>query len=286
MENEIKDFWQTHPCGAELVGDLTDESLEEYEDFFERYDRYRYEKEPHILKNLDRIDLNGKRVLEIGLGQGADAEQIELRGGIYSGVDLTEESVKRVKMRFALKGRKEFDRIERASALELPFEADSFDIVFSHGVLHHIPEIKAAEKEICRVLKPSGSLIVMLYAKRSLNYLVSISVLRRLGLLALYSLGVKAGGIYGDHLENARKAGIWNYLSMKNFINVSTDGPFNPYSKAYGIEEVREDFPDFEIVKTEKHFMHAPPMPVKWLPLDGLLGWHLWVWMRPRKENS
>src|SRR5437868_14714680 len=99
MESEIKDFWQTHPCGAELVGELIEESRDEYEEFFERYDRYRYGKEPHILKNLDAIDFAGKKVLEIGLGQGADAEQIHLRGGIYSGVDLTENSVKRVKMR-------------------------------------------------------------------------------------------------------------------------------------------------------------------------------------------
>jgi len=282
MENEIKDFWQTHPCGAGLVGDMTEESRADYLDFFERYDDYRYSTEPHVLENLSRINFDGKKVLEIGLGQGADSEQIARQGGILSGVDLTEEAVKRTRMRFSLKGLS-FDRIEQASALDLSFEDNSFDIVYSHGVLHHIPEIRKAEREIFRVLKSDGHLIVMLYAKRSLNYLLSISVLRRLGLLGLYGLGIKAGGIYGDHLENARKVGIGNYLSMKNFIHVSTDGPFNPYSKVYSLKEVREDFPDFEIVKYEMHFMHAPPLKVKWLPLAGLLGWHLWVWMRPRK---
>lgn len=85
MHNDIQEFWQQHPCGAELVGDLTDRSRREYLDFFDRYDAYRYKKEGHILKNLDRIDWNGKRVLEIGLGQGADGEQIVRRGGRYSG---------------------------------------------------------------------------------------------------------------------------------------------------------------------------------------------------------
>ncbi len=281
MENEIKDFWQTHPCGAELVGDLCEETRAEYEEFFDRYDRFRYEKEPHILKNLDTIDFNGKRVLEIGLGQGADAEQIVKRGGIYTGVDLTAESVRRVKMRFSLHNIPH-ERIEQATALDLPFDDDSFDIVFSHGVLHHIPNIEKAQAEIRRVLKTDGRLIAMLYAKWSLNYLLSISVLRRLGLLGLYSFGIKARGIYGDHLENARKAGIWNYLSMTNFIHVSTDGPFNPYSKVYGTREICEEFPDFEIVETHKEFMHAPPLPIGWLPLSRLLGWHLWVEMSPR----
>jgi ubiquinone/menaquinone biosynthesis C-methylase UbiE len=283
MENEIKDFWQTHPCGAELVGDLSEETIAEYADFFERYDTYRYQKEPHILKNLDRIDFNGKRVLEIGLGQGADAEQIESRGGIYNGVDLTEESVKRVRMRFELKGLKGFERIERASALELPFDNNSFDLVFTHGVLHHIPEIGRAQAEIARVLKPDGKLIMMLYAKWSLNYLVSISVARRIGLLALYALGIRAGGIYGDHLANAKKAGIWKYMAMQNFVNVSTDGPFNPYSKVYDRREIKQDFSAFELVETHKEFMHAPPLPVRGLPLAGLLGWHLWAEMKPKK---
>jgi ubiquinone/menaquinone biosynthesis C-methylase UbiE len=283
IETEIKDFWQTHPCGAELVGDLTQETFQEYEDFFDRYDHYRYSKEPHILKNLDRIDFNGKRVLEIGIGQGADAQQIELRGGIYSGVDLTEESVKRARMRFAIFGCRGYERIERASALELPFDDNSFDIVYSYGVLHHIPDVKKAQAEIARVLRPDGRLVAMLYAKWSLNYLFSISVARRFGLMAMWALGMKGRGIYAAHLANARKTGLFNYLRMNNFINVSTDGPFNPYSKVYGKREVEADLPDFEIVEMHKEFMHAPPLPIGWLPLASVLGWHLWVTLRPKK---
>jgi SAM-dependent methyltransferase len=281
-ESEIKGFWNVHPCGAELVGDLNDQTRDEYASFFDRYDKYRYEKEPHILKNLNAIDWKGKRVLEIGLGQGADAEQIVNRGGMYSGVDLTDESVKRVQMRFEIKGLS-FDRIEQASALELPFNDASFDIVFSHGVLHHIPDIKNAQAEIARVLKPEGRLIMMLYAKWSLNYLVSIGVARRLGLAVMHALHLKGEGIYADHLANAKRAGLGEYLRMRNFINVSTDGPFNPYSKVYDRREIKEDFPDFEIIEMHKEFMHAPPLPIDWLPLAGMLGWHLWATLRPRK---
>jgi SAM-dependent methyltransferase len=282
MENEIKEFWQQNPCGAELVGDLTEESRSTYLEFFDRYDKYRYSKEAHILTNLDHINFSGKNVLEIGLGQGADAEQIAKRGGVYSGVDLTEESVKRTRMRFSLKELPS-DRIEQATALDLPFADNSFDIVFSHGVLHHIPEIGRAQSEIARVVKPDGRLVAMLYAKWSLNYLLSIYVARRLGLLAMYAAGTKGKGIYGSHLENAKKVGITKYLSIKNFINVSTDGPFNPYSKVYGRREIENDFTDFELVETHKEFMHAPPLPVGWLPLSSILGWHLWAEMKPRK---
>lgn len=282
MEQKIRDFWNLHPCGAQLVGDLSEESRAEYENFFRRYDEFRYSKEAHILKNLDAIDFADKRVLEIGLGQGADGEQIARRGAIYNGVDLTDEAVKRTAMRFRL-GDLSFERIEQASALCLPFDDNSFDIVFSHGVLHHIPEIDAAQREIARVLKPDGGLIAMLYAKWSMNYLFSISIARRLGLIALYTLGVNARGIYSDHLTNAAKIGLFEYLRMSNFIHVSTDGPFNPYSKVYGRREIVNDFSAFEIVETHKEFMHAPPLPVSWLPLASRLGWHLWVTLKPRK---
>lgn len=280
-EADIKDFWNAHPCGAELVGDLSDGTRVEYREFFERYDRYRYNKEPHILTNLDRIDWTKKRVLEIGLGQGADAEQIVRRGGLYSGVDLTDESVKRVQMRFSLK-ELPFGRIERASALALPFGDNAFDIVFSHGVLHHIPEIKKAQSEIARVLKPEGKLVTMLYAKWSLNYLLSISVARRVGLAAMYSMGLRGSGVYAEHIANAKRAGLSEYLRMSNFLSVSTDGPFNPYSKVYGRGEIERDFPKFEIVETHKEFMHAPPLPVGWLPLARVLGWHLWATLNPK----
>ncbi|HLA95507.1 MAG TPA: class I SAM-dependent methyltransferase, partial [Pyrinomonadaceae bacterium] len=206
MENEIQQFWQQNPCGASLVGDMTDDERREYEEFFARYDAYRYEKEPHILKNLDAIDFQGKRILEIGLGQGADSEELIKRGAIYTGFDLTEESVKRVKMRFELRSLP-YQTVEQGSAVSLPFDDNSFDMVFSHGVLHHIPEIKKASAEIARVLKPDGELVAMLYAKWSLNYLLSIFFVRRLALLGLYIIGAKRVGIVGEHLANAKAKG-------------------------------------------------------------------------------
>lgn len=281
-ESDISDFWQQNPCGAALVGDLTDEERLAYAEFFERYDRYRYEKEPHILTNLDRTDWKGKRVLEIGLGQGADGEQLIRRGAVYSGVDLTEESVKRVRMRFDLK-ELAYDTVQQASVVSLPFQDHSFDIVYSHGVLHHVPEIQLASAEIARVLKPDGELIAMLYAKRSLNYLLSISVVRRLGLIGAYLTGARGNSMVAEHLGNAKETGLMKYLAMKNFIHRNTDGPRNPYSKVYSLSEVANDFREFKVVRSYRSFMHAPPLPVGRVPLASVLGWHLWVHLRPRK---
>ena len=273
-EAEINNFWQHNPCGAALVGDLTEDVRQEYVEFFDRYDKYRYSKEAHILTNLDRVDFSGKRILEIGLGQGADAEHLIRRGAIYTGVDLTEESARRVRLRFEIKGL-EFEDVRQASVLSLPFDDDSFDIVFSHGVLHHVPEVKKASAEIARVIKPGGELIAMLYAKRSVNYLLSISIVRRLGLIAAYATGARGNALVAEHLGNAKEAGLLTYLKMKNFVHRNTDGPGNPYSKVYSIADARTDFPDFDLTRSYRSFMHAPPLPVGGLPLASSLGWHL-----------
>jgi ubiquinone/menaquinone biosynthesis C-methylase UbiE len=162
-ETDVQDFWQHHPCGEAQVGGLA-RFRSDYETFFREYDQYRYDREGHILACLDNVDFEGKRTLEIGLGQGADSEQIIRRGAKWSGVDLTAESINRVGIRLELKGLP-FEDLVQGSVLELPFEDNSFDLVFRHGVLHHVPDIQRAQKEIRRVLKPGGVLIAMLYAK-------------------------------------------------------------------------------------------------------------------------
>jgi ubiquinone/menaquinone biosynthesis C-methylase UbiE len=279
IEADIRAFWNSNPCGQGLIGTAS-EFASDYEGFFKEYDEYRYRTEGHILRCLDGVRFDGKKTLEIGLGQGADSEQIIRRGAIWSGLDLTPESVERVKLRLTVR-RLPFRAIKQGSALAIPFEDRSFDVVYSHGVLHHVPEIARAQAEIHRVLEPRGELVVMLYAKWSLNYLLSISLLRRLGLMALYAGSYSGDSVYGKHVANARAVGLANYLKMPNFIHRNTDGPMNPYSKVYGIEDVRRDFSSFEIVRAYKRFMHAPPLRSEWLPLERLLGWHLWVHLRP-----
>lgn len=278
-EADIQRFWNDHPCGEHLVeterGDL--------DRFFTDYDQFRYRLEPHIPACLDEIPFAGRHTLEIGLGQGADSEAIIRRGAVWNGVDLTAESVRRVGQRLALRSLPHAE-LRQGSVVELAFPTASMDIVYSHGVLHHVPDILAAQREIRRVLKPDGLLVVMLYARWSLNYLVSIALLRRLGLLALAAAGARPGGLLGRHLELAREQGMGRYLRMENFIHRNTDGPDNPYSKVYDLATVRRDFPDFTVVRSFKRFMHAPPLPVHGLPGEGLMGWHLWVHMRPRPD--
>jgi SAM-dependent methyltransferase len=288
-EVEVQSFWNAHPCGDHIVGGLHGQFADDYESFFTAYDAWRYRQERHILDCLDRIEWRDRKVLEIGLGQGAESEQLIRRGARWSGLDLTQESVDRVGARLAIRDLPH-DDLRHGSALDIPWPDDSFDLVFSHGVLHHIPDIHRAQAEIHRVLKPGGTLVAMLYARRSLNYQVSIRLVRRAALLAAHPLRkttlVRPGSLLRQHLDNAQRMGLRRYLKIDTFTHYNTDGPLNPYAKVYSLPEVADDFPAFEAVESYQRYLHAPPLPVHGLPGGRLLGWHLWVHLRARQATG
>ena len=287
-EQTVQRFWQDHACGDAQVGGLRERFRDDYEKFFTEYDRFRYQNERHLAACVDALDVGGKQVLEIGLGEGADAERLIRNGARWSGVDLTAESVERVRTRLTLRDLPH-DELRQGSVLDLPFADGTFDMVFSHGVLHHVPDIKQAQSEIHRVLRPGGELVVMLYARWSLNYLVSIGLIRRAALLAAFPLA-RAGilkpapdrGMLPAHLHNAMKMGLFRYLRLDEFVHHNTDGPANPYALVYDRKRVEQDFPSFRVRRIYKRFMHAPPLPVHRLPGETIVGWHLWVHLTPR----
>jgi len=284
-EADVQSFWNAHPCGDAIIGGLHASFNDDYERFFAAYDAWRYRQESHIPACLDRIDWRGRTVLEIGLGQGAESEQIIRRGAVWSGLDLTSESVERVRTRLALRDLPHND-VRQGSAVGIPWPDDSFDIVFSHGVLHHVPDIRRAEREIHRVLKPGGLLVAMLYARASLNYQVSIRVVRRAALLAAYPLRrvgrVRSSALLAGHLDNAQRVGLRRYLALDTFTHHNTDGPLNPYARVYSVRDVARDFPDFVVHDAYQRYMHAPPLPVQGMPGERRLGWHLWVTLQAR----
>ena len=211
LNEEIKKFWEDNPCGENLIG-----RKDKWEIHFENYDRFRYSTESHILQELNGIDFQNKYVLEIGIGQATDSEQIVNRGGIWNGLDITDAAIERAKTRFSINKIK-YGEIKKGSALEIPWPDNTFDIVYSHGVLHHIKNIDVVQREISRVLKPNGRLIIMLYHKNSLNYWISIQCIRRVSLLIIFLLNklnlkiFKNQTIY-SHLNNIKKYGLFEYL--------------------------------------------------------------------------
>lgn len=283
----IKQFWNENPVGSNFVDYEQDKS------FYTKYDEFRYRTEGHILEELDKIDFKSKKTLEIGLGQGADSMQIIDRGALYYGIDLTEESVRRVKERFRLFD-KTYCEVQVANAEHIPYDDNSFDIVYSHGVIHHSPGIRQIVNEIHRVLKPGGQAVIMLYYKNSFNYYVSMAFVRRAGLMMLQVfpfLAKPVSKLTGENVErinrhkyHLRKEGV-SYFRMKNFLHRSTDGPDNVYSSVWTKRSARELFGAFNSISTDVHFLnerhllgvqHLLPASFK-KAIGRRYGWHLWI---------
>ncbi len=105
--------------------------------------------------------LRGKRVLEIGCGMGLHSELMARAGAKMSIIDLSPTSIEATQRRFALKGLS--CDIRQGDAEHLPFDAASFDFVWSWGVIHHSARTGRIVREIARVCDPTGEARVMVY---------------------------------------------------------------------------------------------------------------------------
>jgi ubiquinone/menaquinone biosynthesis C-methylase UbiE len=145
------------------------------------------------------------RGLEIGCGCGSEAERFARAGADYTAVDLTNAAVRITRRRFQLANLD--GGFVQGDAENLPFADSSFDLVYSHGVLHHTPDAPRTIREVHRVLSPGGRAVVMLYHRDSFNYHVNLAVVRRLRALLLRTeLGVKpARTIFGETEKALRR---------------------------------------------------------------------------------
>lgn len=160
LKVRVHDFWDETPCGTKHAA-----APEGTPEFFALRDSARDRLEPFIPQFADFKNAAGKDVLEIGTGMGTDFMRFARSGANLTGVDLTEKSVELVKQRLAMEELSA--EVLVADAESLPFDDESFDWVYSWGVLHHTPDTAKATREAVRVLRPGGRLCVMLYGRHS-----------------------------------------------------------------------------------------------------------------------
>ncbi|MCX6134103.1 MAG: class I SAM-dependent methyltransferase [Ignavibacteriales bacterium] len=136
---------------------------EHWETFWEEKENvaHVYSNEDRILRNLQRVgDLRGMKILEIGAGTGRDSFPLMKYGAEVVQLDYAENSLrilKRLAENLQLPA-----RIVGGDTFQLPFQAETFDVVFHQGLLEHFrhPQAEALLKENIRVLKTGGILLV------------------------------------------------------------------------------------------------------------------------------
>jgi SAM-dependent methyltransferase len=264
------------------------------ERFFREIEEHRYALEPHI-PDVARFDeWAGKDVLDVGCGLATDGSRFARAGAHYVGFDQAGVALELARQRFELEHLG--GRFVEGDATQLPFPDGTFDLVWSHGVIHHIPETEQAVAEFHRVLRPGGTALLMVYHKNSLNYRFNILVVRRTLAAMLAVPGVARllrrvasadGDLIARHRELLSAHGL-RYLSDRRlFLSNNTDGPGNPLSKVYSREEAARIFraAGFTETNTVVRYLNLRLYPkgdqlaatALARSLECRIGWHLYI---------
>lgn len=255
-KEEVQNQWNSDPCGSHYVKDSQKHTLEWYCEV----ENYRYGTyAPWMPEVMEFGKHSGKKVLEIGAGIGTDLSQFAANGAIVTDVDLSAGHLALAQENFQLRGL--HGQFVHQDAERLPFDDDSFDVVYSNGVIHHTPNTAQVINEIFRVLKPGGKAIVMVYAEHSLHYWKEL--VGKLGIYKGMLMQHSVGEIMSRHVE----------ISENNA---------RPLVKVYTARRLRQMFHGFSQVDIVKRQMVASELPtfLKWLPIETagkLMGWNLIV---------
>ena len=194
------------------------ENITWFNTWSETYDRYIFRR---LLwywqdKTIAEIPKQAKDILEIGCGTGIGTEKVaqQFRHSKITAIDLSQRMVQKARQRLR---KYKTVRIRTADVEQLPFKQE-FDAVFTTEAFHHFSEPKKAVKEMARVTKKNGTIIITdinipplfianilfrlepgfvhLYSKREMKELFSAARIqgikqKRTGLLALMTKGKK-----------------------------------------------------------------------------------------------
>lgn len=260
LRRAVGRYWDSHPIATDSVP-YERGSLESFDALYDRWERA---MNPRRLEFLERCRTG--RVLEVGCGIAIDGRFLASHGVDYQAVDLSRASLRLARRHFELKGLP--PRFTNADAPRLPFGDGTFDLVFSIGVLHHVPDMEGACREVERVTKSGGIVHVMFYHRNSYHYALVDRFIRPLVWLLLH---VPGGGALARHLPSKLRdmyeISARHGFDRKRLLDISTDtsgageGDYNPHSAFVTEARLRELFSACEDHRFHKSDLKFFPVP-------------------------
>jgi SAM-dependent methyltransferase len=160
----VRDFWNARPCN--LRHSPKEVGSREY---FDEVERRKYFVEPHIPAFAEFARWSGRKVLEIGCGLGTDTVNFARAGAHVTAVELSERSADLARTRVGVYGLSDRVTIHVGNAEELPaiVPQQTFDLVYSFGVIHHSPHPRRIVEHTMRYMSPASELRLMVYSRVS-----------------------------------------------------------------------------------------------------------------------
>ncbi|MAR95745.1 MAG: methyltransferase type 12 [Gammaproteobacteria bacterium] len=247
--NEVKKFWDDRPCNirhsSKELGTI---------EYFDEVSKKKFHVEPHILDFTTFPEWKGKKVLEIGCGLATVGINFALNGASYTGVELSDESLKIARQRFDVYGTDGRFFSGNAEHLSTYVPVETYDLIYSFGVIHHSPHPEKILSEIKNYMNKDSTLKIMLYAKDSWkNYMIDAGL-------------DQPEAQYGCPIANTyTKDEVVELLDGYDIISIEQDHIFpyqiEPYKKGEYIKQ-----PWFESMPDEM-----------FRSLEKNLGWHLLI---------
>ena len=246
---EVKKFWNDRPCNVR-------HSSKEIgtKEYFNEVEAKKFRAEPHILEFTEFPKWNGKKVLEIGCGLATVGINFATYGADYTGVELSEESLVLAKKRFEVFEQTGKFYSGNAEELSSFVPVETYDLIYSFGVIHHSPHPEKIIAEIKKYMNENSVLKIMLYAKDSWkNYMIKAGL-------------DQPEAQYGCPIANTySKQDVVELLDGYEVLSIEQDHIF-PYQI--------EPYKNGEYVK-QPWFESMPPEMFR--VLEKNLGWHLLI---------
>jgi 2-polyprenyl-3-methyl-5-hydroxy-6-metoxy-1,4-benzoquinol methylase len=168
----VQQYWDDRPCN--FFHSNKPLATREY---FDEVEAKKFRTEPHIPDFCEFERWRGKRVLEIGCGIGTMATNFARHGADYTGVELSANSLDLARKRFDVYGLPGKFLLANAENLTDVLEPDSYDLVFSWGVIHHSPSPRAIIRNIDHYVSPGSTVKIMVYATNSWkNFMIQAGI--------------------------------------------------------------------------------------------------------------
>ena len=267
----VREYWDRRPCNIRHspapVGSRQ---------YFDEVEKRRYLVEPHIWDFAEFDRWKGAKVLEIGCGIGTDTINFARAGAYVTAVDVSPHSVRLAQERAGVYGLGNRIKYFVADAENLSdrVQPESYDLVYSFGVVHHTPHPEGVIAQIREhYVQPGSVLKLMVYHRHAWKVL---------GILATHGKWAfwKVDELVAKYSEAQTGCPITYTFSRSDVRRLL--GP------AFDIDEIEvrhifpyrvSDYVNYRYVKAW-HFRYLPAPVFQWL--QGIAGWHLCVTAKAR----